>query len=229
MLIAEELLLLLTTDEGKAAGWGVYTGYGLAAAAITDLIVAERITLNDDKDPRVSVQSAEPTGYRVLDPVLERIVDKTGDRAKGRKLSSFVQDGKLDPTAQVVSSLAEAGIIAVEPKRLLGLVPERRPTVDAGPELRIRDRLCSVLAGQSASVSVQDAALLSILQGLGVAHKVLEAERAGMSKGQLKSRINQIAADLPAGDAVARCVQTMNMVIISAAILPAITTSSAGS
>lgn len=218
MLIAEELLLLLTKDQGTAESWGTYTGYGLSAAVVTDLILAERVTLSDDKDPRVRVVSTQPTGHKVLDTALERLGQKTD-----RKLSSWVQDRKLDPTKQVVEALAEAGIVTVEPKRMLGLIPEKRPTVDPRPEQQTRDRLRRVLHGEPASVA--DAALLSILQGLDVAAKVLEEERGGMSKRDLKDRIKLVGEGLPAGTAVEKSVQMMNTIIVTTAIIPAITTS----
>lgn len=218
MLIAEELLLLLTTDDGKAEGWGTYAGYGMSGAVITDLILADRITLTDDKDPRVHLSSSERTGNPVLDGALERVAQK-----EGKKLSSLVQDGKLNPTDRVVASLAAAGIVGVEPKRMLGLVPEKRPTLDPGPERAVRDRLRTVLAGGTASVA--DACLLAILEGLGVAGAILKDERGTMSKRDMRRRIAEVADGLPAGTAVERSVAMMNTAIMTAAVIPAITTS----
>ena len=57
MLIAEELFLLLRRDDGKPESAMAHRGYGFAAALLTDLVVARRITLSDDKDPRMSARS----------------------------------------------------------------------------------------------------------------------------------------------------------------------------
>ncbi len=221
MLITEELLLLLTKPEGKAENWGMYASYGMAAAVVTDLIVAERVTLSQDKDPRVGILSPQPTGNPILDPALARLGEKSG-----KKLSGLIMDRKLDPTKNVVEALTKAGIIAVEPKRMLGLIPEKRPTLNPMPEQRVRDRLRSVLAGSTPTIA--DAALLSILQGLDVAHKILQSEAGGLTKRELKQRIKAVSAAMPAGNAVERCVQMMTMVIVTAAIMPAITSGAAG-
>ncbi len=55
MLISESLFLLLRRDDGKPESAMAQRGYGLAAAVITDLVLAERVTLSDDKDPRMTV------------------------------------------------------------------------------------------------------------------------------------------------------------------------------
>ena len=49
MLIAEELFLLLRRDDGRPESAVAQRAYGLAAAIITDLVVAERITLGDPR------------------------------------------------------------------------------------------------------------------------------------------------------------------------------------
>lgn len=217
MLITEDLFLLLTTDEGKTEGWGTQKGYGLAGAVLADLVVAERISFGDEKDPRVSVLSGAPTDNRVLDAALARVAEKDG-----KKASSLVQDRKLNPEANVAAELARRGIVAIEEKQLLGLVPARYPVLDSTPEREVRERLRVVLSG--GTPTEHEATLLSILQGLDVAHKVLAEESGGLSKRDLKARIKQISDSLP-GSAVAKAVQNLNTAMMVAAIMPAIASS----
>lgn len=219
MLICEELFLLLTRDDGKAESAYAQNGYGLAAAAVTDLILAGRVGLSDDKDPRVSVLAPPPAGHPVLDAVLTRLADKDG-----RKLSTVVTDRKVNPADQVVDALAAAGIIGVEEKRALGLVPAKYPLRDPAPEQAVRQRLAAVLAG--APPQPADATLLAILQGLDLAPKVLEQEKGGLDKKQLKARIEQVTRDVPAGSAVAKAVQAMNAAIMTAVFIPVVVSGS---
>lgn len=67
MNITEELFLLLLRDNGKDESWGTHRDYGLRGAAVADLVVAGRIALSADKDPRLQVLDAAPTGDPVLD------------------------------------------------------------------------------------------------------------------------------------------------------------------
>jgi hypothetical protein len=219
MLIAEELFLLLRRDDGKPENAMAYHGYGLAAAIITDLVVAERITLSDDKDPRMTVLVPGPVGHPALDAAMTRL-----EQRDGKKLSSLVTDGKVGREKEVAEALAAAGVIRVEEKRALGLVPERYPVVDPEPERRIRERLRTVLLGGTPTPA--DASLLSILQGLGVAPKVLEQEKGDLGKKELEQRIEEVATDVVAGEAVAKAVAAMNTAIMTAVIVPVVVSGS---
>lgn len=218
MLISEELFLLLRRDDGKAESAWAWNGYGLAAAVLTDLILAERITLSDDKDPRVAVVGDQTAGHPVLDHALARV------RAKdGKKLSSLVTDGKLDVTEQVAEALKGRGVIDIEEKRALGLVPAKYPIVDSSPERQVRERLRAVLAGGTATPS--DATCLAILQGLSLTPTVLADEVGGLTKKQVKERIEVVASESAAGLAVGKAVETMNMILLTAVFIPVITSS----
>ena len=211
MLIAEELFLLMRRDDGRPASAMAQRGYGLAAAVITDLVLAERITLSDDKDPRMTVLVPGPAGHPALDAAMVRL-----EQRDGKKLSTLVTDGKLAVEKQVAAALASAGVIGIEEKRALGLVPAKYPVVDPEPERRTRERLRVVLAG--GTPRAEDATLLAILQGLGVAPKILDEERGTLGRRDLKRRIEEVSSEVKAGDAVAKAIAAMNTAIMTAAI-----------
>lgn len=215
---AVEIFLLLTKDEGGAESWGTQTGWALSAATIADLLLLERVTLGEEKDPRVRVVDATPTGRTVLDKVLSRLVEKDGT-----KLSTLVQDSKLNPEAEVVDVLVSHGVVDVVPKKLLGLVPEKRPTLNPAPEREIRERLRAVLAGGRPTAT--DATLLAIIQSLGVAKKVLPDEAAAMSAKELKHRVEEASGEVAVGVAIKRALDGLNAAILSAAIVPVIISS----
>lgn len=217
MLIAEELFLLLRRDDGKAESSMAYNGYGLSGAVITDLILAERVTVSADKDPRLTVVDTTPTGHPVLDAALGRLTEKDG-----KKLSKLVTDRALNPEERVAASLADAGVVGVVDKKALGLVPARYPVVDPEPERRLRERLRTVIAGGTPSPA--DAALLATLQGLDLAPRVLAEEKGTLGRKDLKRRIKEISDEAVAGLAVGQAVAAANQAIITAAIIPAITT-----
>ncbi len=215
MLIVEELFLLLRRDDGHPASATAQRGYGIAAAAITDLVLAERITLSDDKDPRLTVLRPGPAGHPALDAAMERL-----EQRDGKKLSSLVTDRRLAVEKEVAGALASTGVITVVEKRALGLVPEKYPVLDAEPERRVREQLRTVLLG--GTPRPEDATLLSILQGLGIAKKVLEDERGTLGGRDLKRRIEEVSTETKAGPAVAKAVAAMNAAIVSAAVMPAV-------
>jgi hypothetical protein len=215
MLIAEALFLLLRRDDGKPENAVAQRGYGLAAAVVTDLVLAERITLSDDKDPRVSVLRPGPVGHPALDAAMSRIEER-----EGKKLSTLVTDRKLAVEAQVADALAAAGVIAIEEKRALGLVPAKYPVLDPEPERRVREQLRVVLQG--GTPRPDDATLLAILHGLGVAPKVLADEKGTLGRRDLKRRIEEVSTEVKAGEAVAKAVAALNTAIMTAAIIPVV-------
>lgn len=215
MLIAESLFLLLRRDDGKPASAAAQRGYGIAAAVVTDLVLAERITLSDDKDPRVSVLRRGTEGHPALDAAMTRIEER-----EGKKLSSLVTDRRLAVEQEVAASLAAAGVVAIEEKRALGLVPAKYPVLDPGPERRVREQLRLVLQG--GAPRPEDATLLAILQGLGVAPKLLAEEKGSLGRRELKRRIAEVSTEVKAGEAVAKAVAALNTAIMTAAIIPAI-------
>lgn len=217
MPITDQLFLLLTTDDGKLEGMSTQHGYGLVGAMLSDLIRAGRISISKEKHPRLGLVDTSPTGDPVLDHGLARLAEKFN----GKKLSSVISDRKLSPEHIVVQRLAAAGILEVVERKALGLVPERYPMLNPLPEQQIRARLAAVLAGSVAPSSI-DATLLAVLQGLDAANRVLKQESGGMSKRDLKKRIEQVASGDATGDAVARAVQSLNAAIMSASIMPVI-------
>lgn len=220
--MVEQLFLLLRRDDGKPESAFASNDYGLTGAVLTDLLLEGRITLGDGRDPRVSVVppvqddggvttgaagGTGGTGHPVLDAALERV------RAKeGKKLSSLVTDGKLNPRDRVAEALADAGVIEIQPKRALGLIGARYPVRDPWPEQALRERLQAVLVGASATPS--EAALLSLLKGLGIAGKVLDDEKGTMSRRDLDRRIDEVASDEVIGKAVGKAIEAMTAAII---------------
>lgn len=104
-------------------------------------------------------------------------------------------------------------------KGFLGMGKRRTLVRDPLPEQQVRRRLAAVLSG-AAAPTVQDAALLSVLQGLDIAANILRDESGGMKKKDLKHRIEQICADLPVNDALAAAIRDWNTVLMAAVVLP---------
>jgi len=204
MLICEKLFLLLTKDSGSPESRTAKATYGLNGALLVDLLLAGRVALNEDRNPRINIVNPAPTNHPVLDQALQIIPAKNGKR-----FSSFVPWGKLNPTEDIVASLSTAGIIRVDTSGLLGSFSPRYPAVNPDPEQQLRKHLYAVLQGKQI-VSEADGTILSILQGLSVASRVLPRAHTGLSRGALRRRIKEIAQANPAGSAVSRAVNATN-------------------
>ena len=220
MLICEELFLLLTKDSGKPESRMTYPAYGLTGALLTDLLLAGRIGLTEERSPRIYIVSSEPTGHPVLDRALEILPAKDGKR-----FSSLVSWGRLNPTRHIAESLEAAGVVRIHTGGLFGSLNPSYPALDPVPERHLRARIDATLRGVQPPTA-SDVALLSILQALRVAPTILPQQETGLSRGELKRRIKKISGESPVGRAVQRAVEAVTMAIVAAASAGAAASSS---
>ena len=215
MLICEELFLLLTKDSGAFESYGGNDQLGLRGAVLLDLVLAGRLSLSPDKHPRLTVLDTSPTGHAALDEALAVLPAKNG-----KKLSSLINWGGLKPRDAVAAQLQGAGVIERTGGGLFGLAT-RFPTRDTGPERATRERLYAVLHGERPATHA-DIALLGILQGMGLAAKVLTPAQTGLGRGELKRAIKGLRAAGGPEDAVAGAVRSI-IAGIDAVVLATIT------
>ncbi len=210
MLISEELLLLLSKDDGTNEAF-VYRDYGMTAAAIADLMAAGHVILSEDRTPRLRIVVPGPARHPALTAMLERLTPKDG-----RKIDSILMWDSIHPTRDVAEGLRDAGVIDIRERRLLGLVPTRFPTLDPQPERELRERLAAVIAGD-VRANENDVVLLGILQGMDVARRVLRDEVGDLKGRALKARIEAIIEESPIGDALRRTIRAMATIIAAIA------------
>ncbi|SMY11785.1 Golgi phosphoprotein 3 (GPP34) [Brevibacterium jeotgali] len=181
MLICEDLLLLLTRDDGRTEAWVSYRDYALAAGLLADLALADCVEFEDrKKDPKVWL-SGELGGGDAEDAgpgaVMDFGVRALAARSKPPRVQALVTAGWFNPKEVVSRSLVAQGVVDLEEARFLGLKPERYPAIDGGPEAHTRARLREALAGRG-DVSVSDAMVLGILRGMDSAKVILKEEAA---------------------------------------------------
>ena len=224
MLICEDILLLLTRDDGRTEAWVSYRPYALAGGLLSDLALADCLEFEPTgKNPKVTLKGgpvgapggfADPAGG-VADPaggaggepppadgpgaIMEFGLRALAGRSKPPRVQSVVTAGWFNPQEVVSRSLVAQGIVGLEEKRMLGLRPERYPVLDPQPEARTRARLTDALAGRG-PIAPADVMILGILQAIDAVKTVLRAEldQVGLKPREAKKRISALAEELPA-------------------------------
>ena len=224
MLICEDILLLLTRDDGRTEAWVSYRPYALAGGLLSDLALANCLEFEPTgKNPKVTLKGgpvgapggfADPAGG-VADPaggaggepppadgpgaIMEFGLRALAGRSKPPRVQSVVTAGWFNPQEVVSRSLVAQGIVGLEEKRMLGLKPERYPVLDPQPEAHTRARLADALAGRG-PVAPADVMILGILQAIDAPRNVLRAEleQVGLKPREAKKRIAALAEELPA-------------------------------
>lgn len=184
--IPAETFLLLTGDTGRQQHTQ-FRKYVTAGAALIELALRERITMSDEKNPRITLTDPTPTG----DPVLDQALTAVGAR-DGKRLGGTLSSRAMDLTEALGEQLAEAGVL----ERKKGLLGTTWPVLDHGPENAVRDRLSDALDG-TGDPSQQDVVLLALIKAARAGYVVIKDDVPEMRRGEVLTRIDELSENSP--------------------------------
>ncbi len=216
MLIAEDLLLLLTADDtGKLAADRADTNMALGGALLADLAHMKRVDIAGPDERvragRLIVRDASPTGDGALDDALAMV-----GRKEDKKPQNVVAALGKGTRVRLYERLAEAGLLRSEDGRILGIFPTHRwPAGQTGHKTALRAGLATALRHGGAT-DARTGALVSLLLALKAVHKAVTPESVGLSKGELNASAKQIAEGDWVGKAVRSAIDKHTAAIIAA-------------
>ncbi len=226
MLIAEDLLLLLTDDQtGKLAGNPNEIDVALGGAMLIELTLMHRVDISGSSENvrkgRLVVRDPSPTSDPLLDEALATLGKKEGKRPRDVVAAL---GKKLRP--RLYARLTDRGLLRAESGKILGIFPTHRwPAQDAVHEDSVRTDLATALRN-GITGDLRVAALVSLLRALKVVHKVVDPTAVGLSKRDLNANAKRIAEGDWASEAVRRAIDGMNAAVLAAATAGAATASS---
>ena len=216
MVLAEDLLLLATDDAtGKTTVSSTQLDPALAGAALMELVIAGRVTLEGEgRTARVVVVDGTALGDPVLDVALQSLLDK-GPAKPGQAIGTLAK-GLRD---RLNENLVERGILRRESGKILGLFPTKRwPAQDVGHEASLRGTVHSVLV-TGAEPDGRTAAVISVLAAADMLRTVVDKPDLKVAKARGK----QIGEGNWASDSVRKVIQEAQAAI-TAAVLVSTTT-----
>jgi Golgi phosphoprotein 3 (GPP34) len=216
MLLAEDLLLLLTDDaSGKLRSPAGETDIALGGANLVELTLMGQADLSSDGDPgkpgRIIVRDPAPPGDEVLAGALQTLIDHQGDKPQ----AVITPLGKNLRTV-LYQRLTDSGVLRAEHGRILGIFPTRTwPAKDGQHEAGVRQLITQVLV-PGAAPDQRIAALIALLHALRCEDKVVDPQQNGISKKELRARAEQIAEGDWASEAVRKAIEQMMAAVIAA-------------
>jgi hypothetical protein len=216
MLIAEDLLLLLTDDaSGRLSTAAAQVDMALGGANLIELTLMNRVDLSREGDEgrpgRIIVRDPSPTGDGVLDGALE-----VAAAHRGKKPVALIGPLSRNLRQILYERLAASGMVRAEEGRILGVFHTHRwPARDVREEAETRELITRALVEQSAP-DARIAALIALLHALRCEHKVVDARACGLSTRQLGEHAARIASGNWASEAVRRAIDEMMAAIIAA-------------
>lgn len=228
MLIAEDLLLLVTDDtSGRLSAPAAQVDAGLGGANLLELTLMNKVDLSGDRDEgkpgRIIVRDTAPTGDTVLDAALEIIIAH-----QGRKPAGVITPLSKNLRRVLYERLTASGLVRAEKGSILGLFPTHRwPAADSRHEEQVRRPMTEALVQQTAP-DTRSAALIALVHALRCEDKIVDPRQHDMSKRQLRERAAEIASGSWASQAVRTAIDEMIAAVV-AATTAASSAASAGS
>jgi hypothetical protein len=216
MLIAEDLLLLLTNDEtGRLAASHSEVDVALGGALLVELALMQRVDLAGPSEQvrrgRLVVRDASATS----DPLLDEALATVGEK-EGKKPQDVVTALGKHVRVRLYDRLVGRGLVRAESGKVLSIFPGHNwPAQDAAHEDFVRADLLTALRNATTG-DARTGALISLLLALKAVPKAVDPAAAGLSKREMNANAKRIAEGDWASDAVRHAIDSMIAAVIAA-------------
>jgi hypothetical protein len=216
VLIAEDLLFLLTNDEtGRLVASPSEVDVALGGALLVELAMMQRVDLASPSEQarqgRLVVRDASSTSDVLLDEALATVGEK-----QGKKPQDVVTALGKRVRVRLFDRLVDRGLVRAESGKILGIFPGHKwPTQDAAHEDSVRADLLTALRNAMAR-DARTGALVSLLLALKAVHKAVDPAAAGLSVREMNANAKRIAEGDWGSDAVRHAIDSMIAAVAAA-------------
>ena len=208
----EEFLLLSLHDDKGTLG-GTQPKIGLAAAAVAELLLLERIDVEPPKNKLVNVVNPTPTG----DPVLDAVLAKIQQGKRRAKIETWIERASRikDIHHLAARQLVNDEVLHVEEKKFLGLFSSTiYPEINPEPEHAVIAKLEAAIF-TDAPIDDRTAILIALAEPTDLLKRTFTAKALRPHK----RRIKEIANGTQVGQAARKAIEAINAAIIAAVIV----------
>ena len=214
LFLQEELMLLaLRDEEGTIASAGGMYHYAIGGAIAAELLLRNRIEVEQSKKQLVNLVNSNPVGDPVIDECIERIAGRKKRASLQTWVSNFV--GIKNLKHRVAKGLCERGILqAAEDRVLLIFSRKTYPELNPEPERALVERLRCAIFTDSEDVDSRTVVLISLASGTSMLNAVFDRKELK----RRKARIEQIISGEATGQAAKQAIEAMQAVIFMSTI-----------
>lgn len=213
LYLHEQMLLLILRDrEGTLESRAGMYRLALGGAILIELLLNERITIDEDKKKRVTVTNPAPLGEEVLDEALTRMAAPKRRRAASAWVSSLAGIKRL--RHRIAEGLCRRGILRQDEDSVL-LVFKRKvyPTINPMPERKLLEEIGKAIRGSGSVVDSRTIALVALAHATGS----LKSHFDRRVLKENKKRIENIVSGDLVGDAAQEAVRVAVQAAVTAA------------
>lgn len=223
-----ELLLLALHDEKGTVAFARMLEIGLAGGVLGELLLEGRVDLRPEgRKGRllVTVVSRATFGDPVLDEGLRRLAEAKRRKNPQATVASLARIKEL--RARTATALCRRGILRETEDRVLLLFKRRiYPTLDAGPERELVDRVREAIDDPAAEVDPRTAVLIQLARATGALRAIYSSKEIRARKARLEELKPVAGASGEAAQAAIEAAQAAVVAAMAAASVAAASSSS---
>jgi len=215
LFLYEEIMLLALRDEKGTIATG-FPEQVVAGAVLAELLLDNRISIEDTRKQLVDVINKRPVG----DPVIDECLEKMATAKRRAALKTWVQKlaGVKNLRHKVARQLCDRGILRADEDKVLLLFKRRiYPEIDPMPEKKIIERLRTAIFTDHHRLDPRTVVLVSLASGADLLRQAYGRKEIKARK----KRIEQIANGDMTGKATKEVIAACQTALIIAAIMPA--------
>jgi len=213
----EEILLLAMRDKEGTIGFGVNYQFAIAGAVAAELLLNNRIEVENTKKKMVNLLSQKPLG----DPILDECLEKISSAKRRASMTTWVQRfARLKGIKhRVAQQLCQRGILRVDEDKVL-LIFSRKiyPEVTHKPEQELVSKLKDAIFTNRRDLDPRTVVLVALAFHGGMLKLSFEKSRIK----ERKKRIEDIISGEAAGQATKEAIQAMQAAVMAAVIVPTV-------
>jgi len=217
----EEIMLLALRDEEGTVASGTMYSYGVAGAILAELLLEQRIRLEEPRKNQklVTLASPDPVGDELIDECLERVAGAKRRKRPETWVSHFASTKQLKH--RVATQLCRRRILAADEDKVL-LIFTRRiyPEINPEPEQRLIERLRQAIFTDAEAIDPRTMVLVSLASATSILPVVFKKKDLKARK----KRIEQIVNGEVTGKAAKDAIEAMQAAVMVACIMPTIMT-----
>ena len=221
-----EELMLLALHDTKGTVTGTHTSIGLGGAIAAELLLQERIRIDESRRWRklVEVRDIGRTEDFILNECLKKFRSAKRRASIQTWITRFSSVSKLNH--RIAEQLCARRILRADEQEIL-LIFKRRvfPEIDPGPEREIIERLRAAIFGDDREVEPRTVVLVALAQAVGLLNPIFGRRELRPRKQRLKS----LAKGDVIGTATSAAVDAAQAAVAAAAAMPAIIAASTSS
>jgi len=215
LFLYEEIMLMALRDEKGTVATG-FPEQVVAGAVLAELLLENRISVEDTRKQLVDVINKRPVG----DPVIDECLEKMATAKRRAALKTWVQKlaGVKNLRHKVARQLCDRGILRADEDKVLLLFKRRiYPEIDPMPEKKIIERLRTAIFTDHHRLDPRTVVLVSLASGADLLRQAFGRKEIKPRK----KRIEQIANGDMTGKATKEVIAACQTALIVAAIMPA--------